>query len=317
MATSGEADYLIVAGPTASGKSALALALAEALDGVIINADSMQVYAGLSVITAAPSAADVERVPHHLFGHVDAGFCYSQAMWLDEVNRTISACRNHLPILVGGTGFYLKAALEGIVPVPSVAAASRARARTMLETLGGDAMRAELARHDPELAAAIKAGDSQRLMRAMEVWIETGVPLGEWQKGERQGGLSGRGFVVYLRPPRPRLYERIDCRFGAMLEAGAWDEAKRLAARDLSPDLPAMKALGVKPLIDALAGRITAEEASQRSQRDSRRYAKRQYTWFDHQLASDLRLEVMPDSITDSGNQAKTAQEVLAHLSNF
>jgi tRNA dimethylallyltransferase len=276
---------VIVAGPTASGKSALALALAEAFGGTLINADSMQLYRGLAVLSACPGAGEMARVPHRLYGILDAAEACSAGRWralaLTEIAAAHAAGR--LPILVGGTGLYLRALLEGIAPVPPVPPACRAAARELHARLGGEAFRAALAALDPDAAERLPASDRQRLIRAYEVVAATGRPLGEWQRAQDAAGAPSAAAVVLL-PPRAALYRACDARFLAMMEQGALGEAETLLARRLDPALPAMKAVGLRELGAFLAGRVTRAAAIAQAQQATRRYAKRQYTWFNHQL---------------------------------
>ena len=291
-------DYVIIAGPTASGKSGLALALIGAgADQIeIVNADSMQVYHGLPVLTAAPTAAERARTPHHLYGQIPPSCRYSQAEWLAEARETVASIqkRGHLPVLVGGTGLYLKAAQDGIVSIPTIGCTSREQAREIYARSGCEGLKDELMKGDAALAEKIEANDRQRLMRGVEVLLETGVPLSVWQGGEAQGRIEGKALCCYIRPPREALYQRIDARFEAMLAGGALEEIKTLAALTLDPELPAMKALGVRPLLSAYRGESEYSEAAMLAKRDSRRYAKRQYTWFDHQFNADLMVTDAP-----------------------
>jgi len=275
---------LVVAGPTASGKSALALALAEEFRGTIINADSMQVYRDLAVLTARPGAGEFDRVPHRLYGVIDAEEACSAGQWrrlaLEEIAAASAAGR--LPIVAGGTGLYLRALLEGLAPVPPVPAAMREAARALHERLGGGAFHAALATLDPEAARRLAPGDTQRLIRAYEVVTATGRPLDEWRAMQEAPGLSAAAIV--LLPPRAGLYRAIDARLAAMMEKGAVAEVKALVARRLDPALPAMKAVGVPELAAYVNGFATREAALAAAQQATRRYAKRQYTWLRHQL---------------------------------
>jgi tRNA dimethylallyltransferase len=281
------ASILIVAGPTASGKSALALAVAEAFGGTIINADSMQVYRDLRVLTARPSAADEARVPHRLYGVIDAAEACSAGRWRALALAEIAAARaaGRLPVLVGGTGLYLHALVHGLAPIPPIPAAVRAAARALHAELGGGAFHARLAARDPGSAARLRPEDSQRLIRAWEVVEATGRTLGEWQRAPAPDGAAGEAAAVLLMPPRAALYAAIDARFAAMMNAGAVEEVRALIARELPADLPAMKAVGVREIAAMLAGRSTPEEAIAAAQQASRRYAKRQVTWLRHRMA--------------------------------
>jgi tRNA dimethylallyltransferase len=285
MPSAAQEPIVIVAGPTASGKSALALAVGEALGGTIINADSMQVYRDLAVLTARPGAAELARAPHRLYGVIDAAEACSAGRWHDLALAEIAAAREagRVPILAGGTGLYLRALLDGLAPVPPMPAALREEARSLHARLGGDAFRQALAARDPEAAQHLSPGDTQRLIRAYEVVAATGRPLAEWHR--RQGpGASPPAAAVVLLPPRATLYAACDARFLAMMERGALAEAKALLARGLDPALPAMKAVGVPELASLLAGRSSREAAIAAAQQATRRYAKRQYTWFRHQM---------------------------------
>jgi tRNA dimethylallyltransferase len=277
---------VLIAGPTASGKSALALALAERLGGTIVNADAMQVYRDLRVITARPTADEEARVPHRLYGHVDAAENYSVGRWLADVRPAIEAIRaaGSLPILVGGTGLYFKALTQGLSAVPPVPAEVRAGVRARMETEGAATLHAELIRRDPS-AAHLKPGDRTRVARALEVLEATGRPLSDWHKDGLPPLIdASTALKVFLAPERDQLRRHIDARFDAMLAAGALDEVRALAARKLDPLLPAMKAHGVPWLIRHFAGEITLDEAAEGGKNDTRRYTKRQFTWARHQL---------------------------------
>ena len=277
---------VVIAGPTASGKSALALDVAEEFGGTIINADSMQVYRELRVLTARPTAADEARVPHRLFGTVSARDSYSVGHWLKEATAEIEAARAaaRLPVVAGGTGLYLKALMEGLAAVPDIPDAVRAEARALYAELGGASFRAKLAEEDPVLAEAIPEGDSQRLIRAFEVVRATGRSLADW-RDEHESRPAARFCTLVLAPPREILYAAIDRRFTAMMENGALAEVKALASLGLDPALRAMKAVGVAPLRRYLSGEIGLEEAEEAARRASRNYAKRQMTWLRHQIS--------------------------------
>jgi tRNA dimethylallyltransferase len=282
---------IIIAGPTASGKSALALALAEAYGGTIINADSQQIYRDLKILTARPGAAEEARSPHRLYGFLDAAERGSVARWRDlalaEIAVSLDAGR--LPILVGGTGLYLRALLAGLAPVPDIPPAIREEASALYRELGGDQFREELATLDPASAARFPPGDRTRLTRAFEVVRATGMPIGEWQR-RPAAPAPYRFATILLAPPREALYSACDARFVGMVASGGLDEAAALMARDLDPSLPAMKAVGVPELIRHLRGEIALDTAVAAAQMATRRYAKRQMTWFRHQLAAGLVL---------------------------
>ena len=273
-------DYFIIGGPTASGKSALAMALATAIDGVIINADSMQIYADLRYITARPSLADEATVEHRLYGVMDGADRASVMVWLSMLAETVEDVRERgkVPILVGGTGMYLNAAQSGIAPMPEVPPALHHQCQRELEEGGGAAFRKELRRLDPTTADRLHDGDSQRLLRAMGIVRATGRPISEWQQDPHVGMLSGRAITIAVLPPREHLYERINARFDVMLDNGALDEVVKLGARNLDPGLPVMKALGVRELLAVDRGVLSHDAAIERVKRDSRHYAKRQLT---------------------------------------
>jgi tRNA dimethylallyltransferase len=275
---------ILIAGPTASGKSALALALAEALGGEIVNADSMQVYRELRVLTARPSSADEARIPHHLYGVVGAREQCSAGKWSRlavEALREIEA-RGRIPIVVGGTGLYFRALTEGLAPIPAVSQEVRAAVRA--EVAASAEPHALLAEADPELAAVIRPSDRQRIARGIEVARGTGKPLSLWHKEPPEPLIAGPLARIVLAPERDWLRARCDVRFEAMVAAGAIEEARALAALDLDPGLPLAKALGVRPLIDYVSGNIDLSEAIARGQNETRAYAKRQETWLRTQM---------------------------------
>ena len=278
---------ILIAGPTASGKSALALALAEQLGGTIINADSMQVYRDLRVITARPTAEEEARVPHLLYGHVDAAENFSVGRWCVEAAAAIAATRRatRSAIIVGGTGLYFSALTRGLAEVPPIPAEIRAAVRARLRSDGVGALHADLKRRDPAAAARLMPGDRARITRALEVVLATGRSLIEWQEEGAAAVLeAARAAKIFLMPERAELLHRIDARFDAMIAAGAIEEVRALAARNLDPQLPAMKAHGVPWLIRHLGGKISLEEAVEGAKRDTRQYTKRQATWFRNQL---------------------------------
>lgn len=279
---------LLIAGPTAAGKTALSLAAAESLGGEIINADSMQVYDGLPLITAQPDAHERAQAPHHLFGTIDPAVRYSVGEWTRDVLALIGACRarGRVPILVGGTGLYFNALVRGLAAVPEISDATRKHVANMLDAAGLSGLRAEALRLDPVAARRVEAADRQRLMRIVEVAIETGRPLSAFQADTVAPLVAGTWRGIVIEPDREALYTRIDTRFDRMLEMGALDEVANFAARGLDPDLPACKALGVPQLMAHLRGEMTFDEAVELAKRDSRRYAKRQGTWFRNQAAS-------------------------------
>jgi len=279
---------VLIAGPTASGKSALAVALAERLNGVVINADSMQVYAELAILTARPGASEVARAPHRLYGHIPAKEAYSVGRWLVDVRDALQAtsAEGRLPIIVGGTGLYFEALLKGLSPVPSISPDIRAHWRAESARLGPELLHAELAKRDPEMAARLRASDPQRVSRALEVVDSTGRSLAAWQ--EQTGApliASQEALRVVLMPTREALYTCCNSRFDAMLEAGALTEVAALMAQDLPPELPAMRATGVRELAGHLRGDLGIEQAAEAAKAETRRYAKRQATWIRGRMA--------------------------------
>ncbi|HEY2538535.1 MAG TPA: tRNA (adenosine(37)-N6)-dimethylallyltransferase MiaA [Stellaceae bacterium] len=292
---------VIIAGPTACGKSALALALAEELGGTVINADALQCYRDLEILTARPDAPAQARAPHRLYGFLDAAERGSVGAWrslaLTEIN--VAAGSGRLPIVVGGTGLYLRALQHGIAPFPEIPEAIRAEATALHRALGGKAFRDRLAMLDPASARRLPAGDTQRLVRAYAVVQATGVTIGAWQDQPHPAARC-RFTTILLMPPREVVYSACNLRFAAILDGGALAEAESLAARALDPGLPVMKALGLPELFDHLRGRLTLAEATLAAQRATRRYAKRQMTWFRHQLHADLVIdEQFSESLVD------------------
>jgi tRNA dimethylallyltransferase len=286
---------LLIAGPTAAGKTALALAAAEALDGEIINTDSMQIYAGLPLITAQPAPADLARVPHHLFGCVEPAQRWSVGHWTEAALALIAAIRerDRTPVLVGGTGLYFLALTKGLAPVPEIEPETRQQVVALIADAGPEGLRREAERLDPVAAARVKPADLQRLSRIVEVGYATGEALSFFQTQTRPllDAAEWRGLVI--EPERPALYERVDQRFELMLEAGALDEVRAFAKLGLDPLLPASKALGVPPLMAHLRGELSLDEAAALAQRDSRRYAKRQTTWFRNQHPDWSRIHAL------------------------
>jgi tRNA dimethylallyltransferase len=285
---------VLIAGPTASGKSALALAVAERIGGIVVNTDSMQVYRDLLIITARPGAAETARVPHLLYGHVDAAENYSVGRFLGDAAAALEAARaqGRVPIFTGGSGLYFKALTAGLAAIPPVPAEIRAAVRSRLAAFGPMALHEELSRRDPVAAARLRPADRTRIARALEVVEATGRSIAEWRHEGMPPLLDdARIAKIFLAPDRPALYRRIDARFDAMLSDGALDEVRALAARRLDPLLPAMKAHGVPWLIRHLAGDMSLAAAAAEAKKDTRHYAKRQFTWFRHQLADWPRVE--------------------------
>jgi tRNA dimethylallyltransferase len=278
---------VLIAGPTASGKSALALALADMHNGVIVNADSMQVYRDLRVLTARPTPDEEAIVPHRLYGHVDAAVNFSAGAWVGDAAKVLGeACvQNRLPIFVGGSGLYFKALTRGLSAVPPISPEVRESVRARLARDGVEALHATLMQRDPASAERLKPRDRTRIARALEVIEATGRSLTDWHRDRLPPLLPPGAFTaVFLSPERDELYARIDARFDAMLKAGALGEVTALASRKLDPLLPAMKAHGVPALIRHLGGEMTLEQAAVIGRADTRHYAKRQFTWFRHQL---------------------------------
>jgi tRNA dimethylallyltransferase len=278
---------VLIAGPTASGKSALALALAQRHDGIVVNADSMQVYRDLRIITARPSVAEEGEAPHRLYGHIDASENYSVGRWRRDAATVLQAARaeGRMAIVVGGTGLYFSALIKGLTDIPPVSAEIRTAMRARLAAEGVEALHAELARRDPAAAARIMLRDRSRITRALEVLEATGRTITDWHSDGMPALVDvERAAKLFLTCEREVLVERIERRFDAMLAAGTLDEVAALAARGLDPLLPAMKAHGVPWLIRHLRGEIALDEAAAGGKMDTRRYAKRQHTWFRNQL---------------------------------
>ena len=290
---------MLIAGPTASGKSALALDLAEKLarsgrPAAIVNTDSMQVYSALRVLTARPDAGEMARAPHHLYGHVPPSERYSVGRWLDDARGVLAGLEaaGQLPVLVGGTGLYFRALTQGLAALPDIPAAIRQHWRAEMAAQGPAALHRLLAGRDPSAATTIQPGDRQRIVRALEVVEATGRSILVWQEGEPEPPLidpaTARRLVV--QPDRAELYAQIERRFDAMVGAGALDEVAGLLALDLDPDLPVMKAIGVRAFAEFLGKRIPLEEAILRAKTESRQFAKRQMTWLRNQMPDWERL---------------------------
>ena len=297
---------ILIAGPTASGKSALALALARAFGGVVVNANSMQVYHDLRVLTARPTPAEESEIAHLLYGHVDAAQNYSVGFWLKDFAAVLArlAAERRTAVVVGGTGMYFKAALYGLSEIPPVPEGVRAAVRARFEGKSPQEMHSALLALDPLTASGLRDSDPQRLLRALEVFEATGKPLASFQ-GARAAPLLDAALcpAFFVAPPREALYARIDARFDAMLEQGALEEVRALSERGLDASLPAMRAHGVPHLIAHLEGRLSLDEAARRGKLDTRHYAKRQFTFARHQLPGFRWLEA-----------ADPAREALAAL---
>lgn len=277
---------IVIAGPTASGKSALALAFAKRSKGVIVNADSAQLYNGMPLLSAAPTKGEMAEAEHRLYGIRDPAEPCSAAEWAAMARKEIASVQasGRLPILVGGTGLYLRTLLDGIAPVPPIDPAIRDRVRSRPVEENS----AELAGADPKAAARLGAADTARIARALEVVLSTGKTLAEWQR-EREGGIAEDIDLrpLILLPPRDWLYERCDARFERMFNGGAVEEVKALVERRLDPSLPAMRAIGVREISAFLADEVSSEQAVSAGSQATRNYAKRQYTWFAHQPPAD------------------------------
>jgi len=280
-------DAILITGPTASGKSALALDLAKRHGGVVVNADSMQVYDTLRLLTARPSEEEMEGVPHHLYGHVPAAAAYSTGDWLREVSELLARLKveGTPPVIVGGTGLYFKALTGGLSDMPQIPAEIRENLRNRLAEEGPVALHALLERNDPATAARLNLQDGQRILRALEVVTATGRSISEFQ------GKAGpvivdpaRAQKLIVLPERDILYSRIDRRFSTMLENGAVEEVEALLALDLPPEMPVMKAIGVSQIAAMLKGEMSREDVIEKASAATRQYAKRQMTWFRNQM---------------------------------
>ena len=282
MSLASKPPVALIAGPTASGKSDLALAYAETVNGVIVNADSAQIYADLPILSAAPTKDELSRADHRLYGIADGASGMSAANWAKLAKHEISDIHKsgRIPILVGGTGLYLQTLIDGIAPVPAIDPAIRSRVREASLTTN----RRLLFKHDFAAAERLDASDRTRISRALEVVLSTGRTLADWQT-ERSGGINDLVDIlpIVLLPPRDWLYARCDTRFETMIEAGAMAEVERLLERSLPPDLPVMRAIGVREIAAFLDGTTTLEAATAAGKQATRNYAKRQYTWFAHQ----------------------------------
>lgn len=284
---------VVVAGPTASGKSALAVSLAEALNGVAINADSIQCYRDLSILTARPSAEDEARVPHRLFGFLNPTAILSATAWADMAANEIKKAEseNQLPIVVGGTGFYLKALMEGLADIPAVPDDIRAETQKLLAEIGPQALHLKLAERDPVTAAKLKPADKQRVARAWEVLEATGTSLAEWQAQPTAPPLAAHYICVLIQPGRDELYAACDARFEAMLASGALDQVRQLRDAGIDLTAPVMRALGAAELAQTLSGDLGLRDATAQAKAATRQYAKRQTTWFRHQFRTNFTLE--------------------------
>jgi len=287
---------ILIHGPTASGKTLLSVALAKTLGGEVINADSMQVYSDLRLISARPTDEEMAKVPHHLFGHVPASERYSTGRWLEAAKKKITDVqrRGKVPIVIGGTGLYHLSLIEGLSKIPPVPEDVRLEVSELVKRGGTDALYSRLEAVDAPVAEKLGPGDTQRLSRALEVWLATGKSISSFQGRRTRPALADEKWLgIALTPPRSRLYARIDRRFEGMLMEGAMEEARGLMAQELPEDLPAMKAHGIPWLLAYLRGEMKAEAAAEHAKRDTRRYAKRQFTWIGRQFPFWARIPSM------------------------
>ncbi len=303
---------IVVGGPTASGKSALAVALAERFGGVVINADSMQLYRTLSILTARPGADALARAPHRLFGIAEPDDIWSAGRWRRRAVEEIDTARSEgtPPVVVGGTGLYLQALTEGLANVPAADPAVRERLRALLAERGGEAMHRMLAERDPEGAAAIRPSDPQRILRALEVVESTGESLRAWHARQTPAAEDGRAALrILLMPDRDAVYAACDARFDRMMADGALAEARAVGTMGLDPALPMMKAVGLAPLLAHCRGELDLDGAVAAAKRDTRRYARRQMTWF--------RNRSKPDRVVTAQYSESLLPEIFSFISDF
>ena len=306
------APLIVIGGPTASGKSALAVALAERLGGVVINADSMQLYGALSILTARPGADALARAPHRLFGIAEPDDIWSAGRWRRRAAEEIETARaaGKLPIAVGGTGLYLQALTEGLADIPATDPAIRKRLRDMLAERGSEAMHDLLSERDPEGAAAIRPSDPQRILRALEVLEATGEPLHVWHGRQARPPEEGWAVLrILLMPDRDAVYAACDTRFDGMIANGALDEARAVGTMGLDPELPMMKAVGLAPLLAHWRGELELSDAVAVAKRDTRRFARRQMTWF--------RNRSKPDRVVNAQYSESLLPEIFSFISDF
>lgn len=291
---------IVIGGPTASGKSALALEVAAEFGGEIVNADSMQIYRDLQILTAQPRPEDIERIPHHLYGVLGVDERCSAGQWRTRALEAIADIHSSgaLPIVVGGTGLYLRALVTGLHRMPSVPTAIRERLNTRLQAQGAGVLYAELTACDPETAAGLNEADGQRIVRALEIFAHTGRGLKSWQSGETEAAPDDLRFLTaVMLPPRDRLYEAVNGRFAWMVENGGVDEVRQMLYGSPDPDFPLLKAVGVPPVRMYLEGEIDRDRLLELGQRDTRRYAKRQMTWFRRQIIPEITIDTQYSEI--------------------
>ena len=284
---------VVIQGPTASGKTGLSVAIAKEFGGAIINADSLQIYDGLAILTARPTVKEMADVPHHLFGTLDPREQCSVGSWLESAVKAIEVVRAQglIPVIAGGTGMYVRALQHGLAPVPEIPDRIRTEARARFDRLGGEVFRKELSELDPEAADRLPAGDTLRLLRAYEVVRATGKTLKHWQAEQvPRPAIQGRFATIALVPPRAVVYAAIERRFDDMMAKGALQEVEALLERDLDPELTAMKAVGVRELAAHIKGDISLQDAVESAKRSTRNYAKRQLTWLRTQSGSDAKI---------------------------
>jgi len=298
---------IVITGPTASGKSALALALAERQGGMVINADAMQTYDAFPILTAQPSAAERTRVPHALYGVLPLSETLSAARWRALADAEIERCQaeGRLPILCGGSGLYLRTLMQGIATIPDAPAGLREQANAEWTSMGGEAFRARLAEKDPAIVSRLKAGDRQRHVRAWEVWCATGRPLSAWQTSAAEPS-RWRFATALLAPERTWLRQRIETRFDAMLAGGVLAEARRVFDRSPDPRWPGLKAHGAPELFAHLRGEMSLADARRIGIDHTRQYAKRQMTWFRHQMTPDVVIDPTSDADLEQAEKLLT-----------
>lgn len=306
---------IVIAGPTASGKSALALNVAEELNGVVINADSMQVYKDIPILAATPTAEDTIRAPHKLYGIYDAAYQGNVVEWLELCKKEIDTAREEgkTPVVVGGTGLYIESLTKGVTPIPETPAEIRQKVSDLLTQSGLKKLYADLQKIDPATAERLSENDTTRIRRAMEIYLHTGKNLSYWHTIPLKTVYAPEEFVLtYINIPRNILDERSRIRFDAMLEQGALEEATALVNRNLPDSLPAMRALGVQELKAYIKGKCTLREAVENAKLHTRQYAKRQCTWFNNRYKPDICYNIEKDEAKNVVDDIKKAHKYLA-----